>query len=62
MTGLKNCPFCNGKAMMQWQPTKEDVRFTYSWVVCTNCFAQSGTFLSAERAIEAWNRREGDKE
>ena len=63
--GLKGCPFCGGKAELA------EARMSYSSesyaVICTNCntgiFSPRKNakgfngFISAEDAIEAWNRR-----
>ena len=59
---LKPCPFCGGKAeVSSGRFDRKDI----SYVVCTRCgsrgefFFISPEYASAERAIEAWNRRAG---
>jgi len=65
MTKLKPCPFCGGEAELS--SGKFDGKET-SYVLCTKCgsrgefFSVSPKYASAERAIEAWNRRTGDTE
>lgn len=57
---LKSCPFCGGKAELSSE--RFDGKDT-SYVACTRCasrgefFFVSPKYASAERAIEAWNRR-----
>ena len=49
---LKPCPFCGGKAMDAGK------RRNYYEVCCSGCPAFI-VELNRDRAIEAWNRREG---
>ena len=57
---LKPCPFCGKQAELS--SGRFDGKDT-SYVVCTRCgsrgefFFVSPKYASAERAIEAWNRR-----
>lgn len=59
-TELKPCPFCGEKAKLS--SGRFDGKDT-SYVMCTRCgsrgefFCVSPKYASAERAIEAWNRR-----
>lgn len=46
---LKPCPFCGGKAHL--------VDLGYSWTRCDECEAEGPCESTAQRAIEAWNRR-----
>ena len=65
MSELKPCPFCGGKAEIEHN---EILTLMFSYVVCRNCGAKTGeyrvnsTYSSDEKAIEAWNRRAGEKE
>ena len=57
---LKPCPFCGEKAELS--SGRFDGKAT-SYVICTRCgssgefFFVSPKYASAEKAIEAWNRR-----
>ena len=65
MPDLKSCPFCSGKAYMEWWEMapfekahileKNDGYFYAA--VCKECDASSGSKVSAEEAAAAWNRR-----
>ena len=57
MDKLKRCPFCGGEAFLQKHRVMGDERFTETWIQCLECFATTRNYLSAKRAIEAWNRR-----
>ena len=60
MIELKPCPFCGGKARIMLE--EEDLPDTsFHNVYCTVCGAQFWVKSKSE-AIEAWNRREGEKE
>lgn len=55
MDDLKRCPFCGGEAEIKRYPE-------WSWAqyqpMCTICLATfDEAFYTAEKAIEAWNRR-----
>lgn len=48
--GLLPCPFCNGKAKIEY--------FSSTSVECTTCAAAiDGAFSTPAEAIAAWNRR-----
>ena len=53
---LKNCPFCNGIAIVS-----TDLRFGYT-IRCRKCGASTKRFEYLEDAKEAWNRRKGKKD
>lgn len=67
MIELKPCPFCGGEAKLDhWNGTAN----VYSFVRCQNTkecgiegkrFIESPSYASDERAIKAWNRREGEQ-
>ncbi len=50
---LLRCPFCNGTAKI-----KDLKKITY-YVKCSECKASTGTFISSEEAVIAWNKRDG---
>lgn len=52
MADLKPCPFCGGEAKI-FKMASDQLKM----VVCSDCMAQSGLFLTDNEAIEAWNRR-----
>ena len=56
MFELKPCPFCGGQQ-------KVGVYYDgIDYVVwCKNCGAQAGGRRTGEKAIDAWNRREGEQ-
>lgn len=73
---LKPCTFCGGEAITEGRKTignyKSDREYSYvNWIVrCTNreCFmsglrmsAFRNELLTAEEAIDAWNRRAGEE-
>lgn len=53
---LKPCPFCGGRADKKAYEAALNAIYN---ICCPFCFANSGTFRTAEMAIEAWNRRAG---
>lgn len=63
MDNLKPCPFCGGRAELS-EGSFDGKEISY--VMCKNCASQgefffvSPKYASAERAIEAWNRRAED--
>lgn len=64
MAELKPCPFCGEKAELA--SGRFDGKET-SYVRCKRCgsigefFIVNPNYASAERAIEAWNRRAGEE-
>lgn len=42
---------------MQQHRVQGDERFTQTWIMCLDCCGQTGSYLSAKTAIEAWNKR-----
>ena len=61
MSELKPCPFCGGKAHIEFDyngviESPEKI-WAYS-VICERCATSSGLCCSKEKAIEAWNRRD----
>lgn len=62
MAELKPCPFCGcndySVHLQRCYYTNEDYN---RWkVMCEDCGAEVSEFVTPERAIEAWNRREND--
>ena len=45
---LRECPFCGSKKIMMWKN---------NWVQCESCWGSTGTYETAEEAIDAWNNR-----
>lgn len=60
MVELKLCPFCGGRASINFDSEaiidSQDRHWAYN-VVCDKCCATSGLAYSIEMAIEIWNRR-----
>lgn len=60
MDELKPCPFCGGKASINFDSEaivdSQGRHWAYN-VVCDKCCATSGLAYSIEMAIEAWNKR-----
>ena len=52
--GLKQCPFCGGKAVVGSPDMQRRTN-----VFCTKCYASSG-WNEQEKAIENWNSRTND--
>ena len=46
----KNCPFCGGKAHLQYAVGEY-------WVTCDECKASTTMFTNMKMAVEAWNKR-----
>ena len=60
MIRLKPCPFCGGRASINFDSEaiidSKGRHWAYN-VVCDKCCATSGLAYSIEMAIEIWNRR-----
>lgn len=60
MIRLKPCPFCGGRASINFDSEaiidSQGLHWAYN-VVCDKCCATSGLAYSIEMAIEIWNRR-----
>lgn len=60
MVELKLCPFCGGRASINFDSEAiidfQGRHWAYN-VVCDKCCATSGLAYSIEMAIEIWNRR-----
>lgn len=67
-TGLRNCPFCGGKAKYETQVEVEPVidengayidgdTFYSEYVHCPNCGIYTDLYDGEGEAITAWNRR-----
>ena len=50
---LKNCPFCNGEAKLEYN-------CDYSWAYCTKCDAMTQPEISEDDAMDKWNSRVED--
>lgn len=67
MTELKPCPFCGGKAGLSSFFYEERQHYPfYGEVICFKCQANVGSTgfskskeEAEDKAIEAWNRRDG---
>ena len=51
---LKKCPFCGGKAIVT-KDVFNDNEMIY--VICENCWANSGFCDKEDKAIRKWNKR-----
>ena len=61
---LKACPFCGGKASMNFDPdgTKDTEGRKWAYTVsCNKCCASTGLCWSSDMAMAAWNRRVNDE-
>ena len=56
MEELKNCPFCDGKAIIRRRNQDHIMRDKY-FACCTSCKNKTGYYDSEEEAITAWNKR-----
>ena len=54
---IKPCPFCGGKAEIEYEENDFAVKDDWVKVQCTECGGNSGWYLSEEQAINAWNKR-----
>lgn len=62
---LKRCPFCGVEAEIF---TAAELKFAiadasreYFTIRCRSCFCGTGWYPSIDRAVETWNRREGEQ-
>ncbi len=57
---LKDCPFCGSAAVLEEVDTDEFAPYDETWyqVLCESCCGSSGTYLTPEAAIDAWNTRD----
>lgn len=64
---LKPCPFCGGKAEINYERFPGEDKGFWAQIICNNCHGRSGgtwagSYNAAERAeIKAWNRRANDE-
>lgn len=50
---LKPCPFCGGKAAV----INSGVMIGQVYIACRDCYANTKSDSTVEKAMEAWNRR-----
>lgn len=64
---LKPCPFCGGKAEMNYERIPGEDKGFWAQIICCNCHGRSGgtwagSYNAAERKeVKAWNRRVSDE-
>ena len=64
---LKSCPFCGGKAGVNYERIPGEDKGFWAQIICNNCHGRSGgtwagSYNAAERTeIKAWNRRANDE-
>ena len=56
MDNLKPCPFCGGEAKIKFESEERHV-YAYRYIVCNNCFGNTGWKNTEKEAIDAWNKR-----
>lgn len=57
---LRNCPFCESKAILETFTTAREKVPRYR-VRCEKCFCRTNwDYFEADEVIEAWNRRAND--
>lgn len=60
---LKPCPFCGGKAKLNYERIPGENKGFWAQIICCNCHGRSGgtwagSYNAAERKeVKAWNRR-----
>ena len=60
---LKPCPFCGGKASINYERIQGENKGFWAQVICNACHGRSGgtwasSYNTAERIeVKAWNRR-----
>lgn len=63
---LKPCPFCGGKASINYERISGEHKGFWAQVICNSCYGRSGgtwagSYNAAERIeTKAWNRRAND--
>lgn len=63
---LKPCPFCGGKASLNYERIPGENKGFWAQVICNGCYGRSGgtwagSYSAAERIeTKAWNRRAND--
>lgn len=66
---LKSCPFCGGEATPEseprfvptfYDPDGSNAEIEY-WIRCTKCGAETRLFKTEHEALEAWNKRNEEK-
>lgn len=63
---LKPCPFCGGKAGLNYERIPGENKGFWAQVICNGCYGRSGgtwagSYSAAERIeTKAWNRRAND--
>lgn len=63
---LKPCPFCGGKASLNYERIPGENKGFWAQVICNGCNGRSGgtwarSYSAAERIeAKAWNRRAND--
>lgn len=55
---LGPCPFCDAKALVDFDFFGNDERVKH-FILCSKCLARSAEFKDQESAITAWNTRAG---
>ena len=64
---LKPCPFCGGKASLNYEHIPGEDKGFWAQVICNACHGRSGgtwagSYNAAERKeVKAWNRRANDE-
>lgn len=55
---LRECPFCGKSSALLRQPY-----FAPMWMIeCRSCFCSTPLFDTEQKAVDFWNRRNGDNE
>lgn len=68
MGELKPCPFCGGKAIILYHENGDSYRSNIYYpskrgaVICEKCRCSLHTYARAKDAVNAWNRRVGERD
>lgn len=68
MAELKPCPFCGGKAIIRYCENGDRYRSNIYYpskrgaVICEKCRVETHVYSRASKAVNAWNRRVGEKD